>query len=103
MEKVFKAFMKDVVGIPMPPFFDTFREIVRQLTKPQLKKDITAITEETGERLYSLRRLQTNIATYADFADNMRDTATRATIVSLENAAQVMAKAKAALEQEFAA
>jgi len=94
MQKVFRAFLKDVVGIPLPPFFDTFREIVRQLTEKQLKSDIAAITEETGERLYSLRRMQKIVGAYADFADYMRETGRKAAIESLDNAAHAMAKAR---------
>lgn len=97
MKRVLKAFLKDVAATPLPPFFDTFREVIRQLTESQIDRDIAEITAETGDRLYRLRRLQQRVEVYADFANDMLEMSRQTSMEAVANEQAVMAKVKALL------
>lgn len=95
---VLKTFLNDVVGIALPPFFDTVRDVIRQLTESQMNKDIAELNAETGERLYRLRRVQDSVASYAKFAGDMAEHSRKAGIEAAANEQMAMTQAKAVVD-----
>ena len=95
IERVLRTFVKDVASLPLPPFFDTFKAILTELTKSQMRKDIEKLRAETGERLYLLRRLQTDIEHEINFATSMIESSTRGGIEAAENEQKVLAQYEA--------
>lgn len=98
VEHVLRTFLKDVVGIALPPFFDTVRDVIRQSTESQIKRDIAELNAESGERLYRLRRVQDSVTSYAKFANDMTEHSRKAGIEAAENEQKALAQAKAVVD-----
>jgi len=57
-----------------------------------MRKDIEKLRAETGERLYLLRRLQTDIEEEINFATSMIESSRRGGIEAAENEQKVLAQ-----------
>jgi len=96
---VLKTFLEDATDEVKPPFYETFRDIFRQLTTSQIKKDIAELTAESGERVYTLRRVQHTVASQLEFAQKIIQSDRKFGIESAEHQRTAIARAEAVLKR----
>jgi hypothetical protein len=96
---VLKTFLKDAADVVTPPFYETFRDVLRQFTTSQIKKDIAELTAESGERVYTLRRVQNTVASQLKFAQKIIKSSRKFGIESAEHQRRAIARAEVVLKR----
>jgi hypothetical protein len=96
LKAIAEAGVKDAVGLAAPPFFDTFREVVKQVSTSQVQKDIAALVAETGDRLFRLRRLEDQLKSQMDYGEQYVASSKEMAVEAATNEARALTIAKAA-------